>query len=272
MELQAQAAAAEPDLREPRPAEPPRSYEFELDAYGLDGFAQVAARFSPRRFGYVVTPNVDHLIRLHDSEQFRRLYRAAAYVLLDSRLLARLLRLFRRQVIPVCTGSDLTRVLFERVIRPGDRIVLVGASRQQADSLRQRYGLDALAHHNPPMGFIRDPQEVERCLQFVEARSPFRFCLLAVGSPQQEVLAHALQQRGRARGLALCVGASIDFLTGAERRAPEWMQQAGLEWAYRMAQNPRRLAQRYLLGAPRLLGLLLRGRFLLRQGQALPGA
>lgn len=271
MELQAQAAAAEPKMRA-TPAYQDQTYEFELDPYGLEGFAQLAARFNQRKFGYVVTPNVDHLIRLHESEHFRSLYRAAAYVLLDSRLLAKLLRLFRRQEFPVCTGSDLTRVLFERVIQPDDRIVLVGASTQQANILRQRYGLTALAHHNPPMGFIKDPQEVQRCLDFVEARSPFRFCLLAVGSPQQEQLAHALQQRGKARGLALCVGASIDFLTGAERRAPEWMQQAGLEWLYRMAQNPRRLAQRYLRGAPRLLGLLLRGRFMLRGNEALPGA
>jgi exopolysaccharide biosynthesis WecB/TagA/CpsF family protein len=271
MELQIHATAAEPKMHESGP-DLPRPYDFELDPYGLDRFTQVAARFSPRRFGYVVTPNVDHLIRLHDSEHFRSLYRAAAYVLLDSRLLAKLLRLFRRQDIPVCTGSDLTRVLFERVIRPDDRIVLIGASTQQANTLRQRYGLGALAHHNPPMGFIRDAQEVERCLDFVEARSPFRFCLLAVGSPQQEVLAHELQQRGKARGLALCVGASIDFLTGGERRAPEWMQHAGLEWLYRMTQNPQRLAQRYLRAAPRLLGLLLRGRFMLRGNEALPGA
>jgi exopolysaccharide biosynthesis WecB/TagA/CpsF family protein len=114
------------------------------------------------------------------------------------------------------------------------------------------------------MGFVKDPAEVERCLEFVEAYSPCRFCLIAVGSPQQEVLAHALQQRGKASGLALCVGASIDFLTGAEQRAPLWMQRQGLEWLYRLVQNPGRLAKRYLGGAPRLIELLLRGQFILR--------
>jgi exopolysaccharide biosynthesis WecB/TagA/CpsF family protein len=236
----------------------------QLDAYGLDGFVRKAAAFEPGRFGYVVTPNVDHLIRLNDSPQFRSLYAAASYVLLDSRMLAKLLRLFRRQHIPVCTGSDLTRVLFERVIQAEDRIVLIGASGEQAQALRQRYGLQRLAHYNPPMGFIHDADEVERCLAFAETWSPSRFTLLAVGSPQQEMLAHALQQRGRAHGLALCVGASIDFLTGAERRAPQWMQQSGLEWLYRMAQNPSRLARRYLRGATRLFGLVFRGRYELR--------
>ena len=240
-------------------------YRFRFDAYGLDGFVERAAAFEPGRFGYVVTPNVDHLVRLNDSAQFRSLYAAASYVLLDSRLLAKLLRLFRRQHVPVCTGSDLTRVLFERVIQPHDRVVLIGARDEQAEALRRRYGLRQLAHHNPPMGFIRDPQQVEQCLQFVEAQSPSRFTLLAVGSPQQEMLALALQQRGRAHGLALCVGASIDFLTGAERRAPQWMQQAGLEWLYRLAQNPSRLARRYLHDARHLFGLVFRGRYEVRQ-------
>lgn len=264
MEMQTDAVPADPPVFDIQDS----SYEFELDAYGLDSFVQTAATFDRDRFGYVVTPNVDHMIRLRDSIQFRRLYQAAAYVLLDSRLLARLLWLFRHQDIPVCTGSDLTRVLFERVIETHDRIVLIGASAQQAEMLRQRHGLTGLVHYNPPMGFVHNPKEVERCLEFVEAYSPCRFCLLAVGSPQQELLANALQMRGKAHGLALCVGASIDFLTGVEQRAPLWMQHQGLEWLYRLAQNPARLGQRYLRCAAQLFGLLFHGHFTLRQSGA----
>jgi len=59
------------------------------------------------------------------------------------------------------------------------------------------------------------------------------------------------------RGLALCVGAAIDFLTGIERRAPLWMQKAGFEWFHRLTQNPRRLWKRYLLNGPPIIFLLL---------------
>ena len=97
------------------------------------------------------------------------------------------------------------------------------------------------------MGFANDPASVEAALNFIEAASPFRFCLLAVGSPRQEMLAHRLAQRNRSSGMALCIGASIDFLTGGERRAPRWMQSCSLEWLYRLSQNPRRLAHRYLV-------------------------
>jgi exopolysaccharide biosynthesis WecB/TagA/CpsF family protein len=87
---------------------------------------------------------------------------------------------------------------------------------------------------------------------------------LAVGSPQQEVLAQRLQSRGVARGLALCVGASIDFMTGVERRAPLWMQRSGFEWLYRLSQNPTRLAKRYLVRGPRIFWLLRKTRFLVK--------
>jgi exopolysaccharide biosynthesis WecB/TagA/CpsF family protein len=236
----------------------------QFDNYDLAQFAAVAAGYGWERYGYVVTPNADHLIRLHDDPRFRALYADASYVLLDSRLLSRLLRVGKGVELPVCTGSDLTEHLFSSVIAAKDEVVLIGGSEEQARGLAARFGLLRLAHFNPPMGFIGSPEAVEECLRFVEAHSPFRFCFIAVGSPQQEILAQQLGKRSVARGLAFCIGASIDFLTGRERRAPHWMQQLGMEWLYRLLQNPRRMARRYLVRGPRVFGLLPRTRFLLR--------
>jgi UDP-N-acetyl-D-mannosaminuronic acid transferase (WecB/TagA/CpsF family) len=61
--------------------------------------------------------------------------------------------------------------------------------------------------------------------------------------------------------LALCIGASINFLTGSERRAPRWMQLIGFEWLYRLMNDPRRLAKRYLVRGPRIFLLLPRLKF-----------
>jgi len=235
-----------------------------VDDFDLARFTAVAAEFGDRRFGYVVTPNADHLLRLHDDPLFRSLYAQASYVLLDSRLIANLLKLWRGVRLPVCTGADLVATLLDKVIQPDDALVLIGGSEEQAQRLREKYGLRHLAHFNPPMGFIRDPAAVEQTLNFIEAHSPYRFCLLAVGSPQQEVLAQKLRQRRVARGLALCIGASVNFLTGEERRAPLWMRKCGLEWLFRLLQSPRRLASRYLVRGPRIFRLLPRTQFILR--------
>ena len=240
----------------------------DLDRYDLLGFLQVARSFGQQEYGYVVTPNVDHLIRLHDDADFRSLYEQARYVLLDSRVLAKLVRFTHRLQLPVCTGSDLTRQLFERVIAPADKIVVVGGTAQQLQQLTSRYGLTNVVHCDPPRGFIDDPAAVDACLQFIEAHSPFRFCLLAVGSPRQEILAQRLQARGVARGLALCVGASIDFMTGVERRAPQWMQACALEWLHRLLQNPGRMTHRYLVRGPRVFRLLRKTIFISRQQTA----
>ena len=246
------------------PPAPALSLVHAIDDFDLVRFLPVAAGFGQERYGFVVTPNVDHLIRLHDDPAFQRHYAAAAYILFDSRFAARLLRLIRGIDIPVCTGADLTAALFSQTIRPRDRIVLIGGRPEQASLLAARYGLGDLRHHDPPMGFIRDGAAVEGCLRFIEAASPFRFCFLAVGSPQQEALASELGTRGIARGLALCIGASLNFLTGTERRAPVWMQRVGVEWLYRLGRDPRRLAQRYLVRGPRIFGQLFRDDFLLR--------
>lgn len=240
-------------------------HAYSFDDYDLDSVSDVVAHFGEQRFGYVVTPNTDHLIRLSDDPRLRAIYAQASLVLLDSRFVALWLRALRGLRLPVCPGSDLTARLFERLLQPDDPLVLIGANDEQAVRLVTRYGLRNLSHYNPPMGFLHDPNEVERCLRFIEANSPFRYCLLAVGSPQQELLARRLQLRGRARGLALCVGASIDYLTGSERRAPQWLQRCGLEWLYRLLQNPRRLAWRYLVRGPRIFPLLSRAQITLRR-------
>jgi exopolysaccharide biosynthesis WecB/TagA/CpsF family protein len=237
----------------------------EIDDFDLADFVSVAERFGHHSYGYVVTPNVDHLIRYYDDPAFRDHYAAASYVLMDSRFASRLVLLLKGLQLPVCTGADLTAALFRNSISTTDRILLVGGSAEQAQSLARMFGLRNMSHYNPPMGFIRNPAAVEECLKFIEDRSPFRYCFIAVGSPQQEAVAHALRVRGRARGLALCIGASVNFITGSERRAPQWMQRASIEWLYRLLQNPRRLASRYLIRGPRFFTLLARSQFVLRK-------
>ena len=235
-----------------------------IDDLDLPAFLKVAAGFGAQRYGYVVTPNVDHLIRCHEDPSYHSIYRSATYVLLDSRFAAYLLRVFKGLRLPVCPGSDVFPALLDQVVRPSDRLVLIGGSSQQAQTLARTHGLTNLRHHNPPMGFINDPAAVRECLEFIEAASPFRFCFLAVGAPQQERIAHMLLERGRAAGLALCFGASLNFVTGIEKRAPVWMRRIGSEWLYRLIQDPKRLGRRYLIRGPRIFGHLRRARIVLR--------
>ena len=236
-----------------------------IDDFGLQEFLQVAAAYGQDRFGYVVTPNVDHLIRYYEDATFRAHYRAAEFILMDSRFAARLVYLLKGVRLPVCTGSDLTAHLPGEVIQPDDRIVMIGGSAEQAQQIASRYGLKDLRHHNPPMGVINDPVAGETCLQFIEQSGPFRFCFLAVGSPQQETIAPALRARAAARGPAPRPGAPPPPPPGPAPRAPPRPPPMAIEWLYRLLQNPKRLASRYLVRGPRIFGHLRRSRVVLRK-------
>jgi exopolysaccharide biosynthesis WecB/TagA/CpsF family protein len=242
-----------------------------IDDYELSEARAIVTAFGSERFGYIVTPNVDHIIRHYRDPEFRALYAQAAYVFLDSRFLANVIRLLKGRRHRVSPGSDLTAAVMSSVVKPNDVVVMVGGSPEQAKELRGRFGLKALQHINPPMNFIQDEVAVESCLRAIEATSPFRFCFLAIGSPQQEIIAQKLERRGIARGLALCIGASINYITGVEKRAPQWIQKSGFEWLFRLAQDPKRLAKRYLVRGPRIFMLLPYIEVRLRRPVAVPG-
>ncbi|WP_270937317.1 WecB/TagA/CpsF family glycosyltransferase [Falsiroseomonas oryzae] len=230
--------------------------------------ATLAARPAAAPLAYLVTPNADHLVRLaREPARYGPLYREAAWRLLDSRVVARLALAMGLPTPPVVPGSDLTARLMSEVVTPADRIAVVGATPVTVSAVAVRFGLRDVLHHDPPMGFDTDPAALAEAVAFVEAARA-RFTFLCVGSPRQEIVAREAARRGRATGTALCVGASLRFLSGEEVRAPRPVQRAGLEWAWRLAQDPRRLARRYLVEDPALLALLWRERAALRRGRS----
>ena len=203
------------------------------------------------RFRYVVTPNVHHIVRLlEDPATMRPLYERAWRVFCDSRVLS-CLAWVRGHRLPVITGSDLTADLISRAANQRLTIAVIGPTGAACARLQERYpGLNVVVY-TLPMGFIKSELEVQKSVDFVvKTQAPLVF--LAVGMPQQEILANHIADHPQARGIGLCIGASIDFLTGQQRRAPVWLQKAGLEWLYRLLSDPQRLARRYLIECPRI--------------------
>ena len=231
--------------------------------------AWALARPAAAPFGYVVTPNADHLVRLARDPALASVYAAAELRLLDSRVVRRAARVLGLPAPPVVAGSDLTAALLA-ALPPGERITLVGLPAAWLPALVRRTGIAPPAHCDPPRGFAADPAALDAVVRFVEAH-PARFVVLAVGAPRQEMLAAAIAAGGRARGLGLCVGAAVDFLAGRARRAPGWMQRGGLEWLHRLGREPGRLAGRYLRDDPEIFRLLLAERLRRARGTHGPG-
>jgi N-acetylglucosaminyldiphosphoundecaprenol N-acetyl-beta-D-mannosaminyltransferase len=221
--------------------------------------ARIAARPADVPFGYIVTPNADHLVRLSRDPGLRAIYRSAALCLLDSRVVSGLARLFGLKAPLVVPGSDLTAHLLAQHLQPNERVTIVGLSPVWLPALVARCRLAPPAHYDPPMGFERDPVAFAAAVAFVR-NNPARFVFLAVGSPRQEHLAAAITAAGGATGTGLCVGASLEFLAGARRRAPQFVRFLGLEWLLRLLADPRRLFRRYLIDSPVVIALLLKQR------------
>lgn len=241
------------------PTEPSRLdfLGLEFDRLDLGGaLAWLRERTADQPFAYVVTPNVDHVLRIEATPALRPLYAGAALCLNDSRVLQKLARR-ARVPLPLAPGSDLTPAVLAAIAEAGDTIAIVGGEADVARRLTERYPNLRFRAHQPPMGLARDPVARRRVIDWM-AHHPARFTLLAVGSPQQEMIAAEAAGVAAMRGTALCIGASIDFVLGVKARAPRFVQRLGFEWAWRLASEPRRLARRYLVDAPRIFPLARR--------------
>lgn len=211
---------------------------------------RVVGRVPSAPFAYIVTPNVDHLVRLRRDPSLAPLYAQAWLNVCDSRVVE-LLALASRTDVAAAPGADLVEALFEHAIDPDEPITVIGGAPAVIERLTARYGLTRVNWHEPPMGLRHKPDAIAACAEFV-ARHPARFVFLCVGSPQQEMVAEACALRGDCTGVGLCVGASLNFLSGEVKRAPRWMCQSRLEWLHRLAEQPARMWRRYLVEGPKI--------------------
>ena len=209
---------------------------------------------SRNTFRYVVTPNVDHIVRLHADASIVSYYQSAWLSLNDSRALQLLLSLIGVPV-PVARGSDLASMLLTTIDRSGARIAVVGCDPCVITELKSKHSRLTILHKNPPMGFYNDEALVSECVDFVRHAEP-DFTFFAVGSPQQEMVAYRCLLDRRCQGIGLCIGAALLMHVGQEKRAPALLRATGFEWLFRFAKDPTRLWQRYLVRNPAILLLV----------------
>lgn len=218
------------------------------------------------RCRYVVTPNVDHVVLWQERADLRAAYADASLVLADGHPLVWVSRMLGQPLPERVAGSDLVPALFDA--STGDRplrVYLLGAApgvaQRAAEMMARRWpAVRTVGVYSPPPGFEHDEFENAMILGRIALVRP-DVVVVGLGAPRQEVWVHRHCGQLQAR-VALCVGATIDFLAGERRRAPRWMQRSGLEWLHRVCSEPRRLIRRYARDAwvfPQLVWQQLRG-------------
>jgi N-acetylglucosaminyldiphosphoundecaprenol N-acetyl-beta-D-mannosaminyltransferase len=214
------------------------------------------------RCRYVVTPNVNHAVLLQHHRGFARAYADADLVLADGAPLVALSRLLGRALPERVAGSDLVPKLFERGrTEQPIKVFLLGAKAEVSERAawmteRRWPGVKVVGRNSPPFGFEKNKAENHRILAEIAAANTDAL-IVGLGAPKQELWVHRHRDSIRAK-VALCVGATIDFIAGEQRRAPVWMRRAGLEWIHRVAMEPRRLSGRYVRDGLALPGMVFR--------------
>ena len=211
--------------------------------------------------GFVVTPNVDHVVMAEKDDALVAAYRDASLSLVDGKPLVWLSRMRGAPLPEKISGSDLVTPLAARAAARGLSLFLLGAKDgvglRAADALVAAHaGLKIAGVLSPPLGFEQDEGEKARVVHTIREASP-SLVLVALGAPKQELWMH-VHRDVLAPSVLLGIGGTLDFLAGEIRRAPRWMSDNGLEWLFRLAQEPRRMAGRYLVRDRAFLGIALR--------------
>ena len=230
------------------------SYTDVSEAEFLDDVGRLLA--SGGKGAYMVSLNVDQVVKADRDPAFRKAFNTADFILMDGVPLIKIARRKGLHVSEKVSGSDLIFSLCARAAEEGWTCFFLGGRdgvpERAAENLAARCpGLKVAGAYSPPYGFEKDPELLAETVRRVAQASP-DVCFICLGEPKQTMFACEYGAK-MGYGIGLCLGAAIDFAAGSAKRAPKWMQKAGLEWLYRFTKEPKRLFKRYFIDSWRFL-------------------
>ncbi len=223
----------------------------EIDNLTMDEAVDaIEALVLKKQNAYVVTPNTDHIVQLENNKELREIYTHADLILADGKPLIWISNIYGCPIKEKISGSDIFPRLCERASQKGYTMYFLGAAEGiaaiAAKKLQKRYqSLRIVGTYSPPYGFEKDEAETDKIIKMIHVAKP-DILIVGLGAPKQEKFIYRnLNQLNVPVSLGL--GASLDFEAGNIQRAPRWMCNHGLEWFWRIIQDPKRLAKRYII-------------------------
>lgn len=208
---------------------------------------------------YVVTPNLDHIVILESDKEFVEVYRNADLIVADGKPLIWISKYLKKPLKEKISGSDLFPKMCKIAASKGYSIFILGAAEGIADMaaknlIKKNPGLKILDTYSPPLGFEKNAKELEKIKTKIVNANP-DILAVSLGSPKGEkfIYKHIKEYN---IPLGISIGATIDFEAGNVKRAPQWMSEHGLEWAFRITQDPKRLIKRYCNDAIKIIPII----------------
>lgn len=204
------------------------------------------------RQGVLITPNIDHLVKLQKDKEFYEVYKQAEWIICDSKILYFLSKLLKKSLPEAIPGSSFFTAFYEyHKNDPNCRIFLLGAAEGVAikamERINNKIGRDiVVGAHSPSYGFEKKQEECEELVKIVN-ESGANVLLVGVGAPKQEKWIMKYRNHMPNVNIFMALGATIDFEAGTLKRAPIFWQKVGMEWLYRCFKEPKRLFKRYFI-------------------------
>lgn len=217
------------------------------------------------KYHYVVTPNVDHIVRLQQDKEFAEIYNNADLVVTDGMPLVWYSKIKKPAIVEKISGSDLFPEVCKLADRKNYKIFLLGAAEGVAEKaakrLREKFNNNDLivGTYSPKFGFDKNEEELKKIIKIINDSKP-DILAVGLGVPKQEKFIYQYKHLLKVP-ICLAIGATIDFEAGEVKRAPKWMQQHGLEWFYRLIKEPRRMFKRYILDDMKIVKLMIKTLF-----------
>jgi len=209
----------------------------------------------------VFIPNVDCLIKLIKDPEFREAYDNCHMVLPDSHPLLWAGKFWGTPFKEKIPGSHLFPLFCRVAAKEGYKLFFLGAgpgvAKKAAEVLEKiNPGLQVVGTYSPPYGFENDEEENRKIVEMIRKARP-DVLFVALGAPKQEKWIYKYKEQYQVP-VSIGVGASFDFVAGNVKRAPKWMTDHGLEWFWRLMQEPKRLWKRYLIDDMEFFYLILK--------------
>lgn len=231
------------------PADKVQILNLSIDNYTFQGFLEELKE------GVVFTPNVDHLMKLQKDKSFYDVYVQADHMVCDSQIVKASSNILpQAKIKEQIAGSDLFPAFchFHRNNNAEISVFLLGGTTSEAtmdawQAVNDNAGSQVvIGAYSPPFGFEKSEEENQKIIDMIND-SGATVLAVGVGAPKQEKWIMSNKHRMPNVKIFFAIGATIDFLAGNVQRSPKWITSIGMEWAYRMAQEPKRMFKRYMI-------------------------
>lgn len=209
-------------------------------------------------YHYVVTPNTDIIVKMHQDEELKDICEKADLILTDGQIVVKLSRKYGTPIKERVCMTDFVWDVFDLAIENSYKVFLLGGkenvlARATENVKKKLPSLNIVDSFSPPFGFENDVTLLKETNERIKA-SGADILIVFLGCPKQEKFI-AQNKDIYQVPISFTMGGCVDFLAGGVKRAPKWMQEVGLEWFFRFMQEPKRMFRRYFVEDIKIFGI-----------------